>query len=157
MGTMLYEKLHEKIKEEIKQAMLAKDNAKLSVVRGLVSAFTNELVAKKRKPDERLSDEEVLAVIKRAAKQRLDSIEQFKAGGRADLVDTESAELEILKTYLPAELGEAEIEKVVKEKVKELGLIGKQDTGKLMSIVMKELKGKADGSLVKKVVEKLLV
>jgi len=157
MGTMLYEKLHEKIKEEIKQAMLAKDNVKLSVVRGLVSAFTNELVAKKRRPDERLSDEEVLAVIKRAAKQRLDSIEQFRAGGRADLVDTESAELEILKTYLPAELGEAEIEKVVKEKVKELGLIGKQDTGKLMSIVMKELKGKADGSLVKKVVEKLLV
>ena len=137
--------------------MLAKDNVKLSVVRGLVSAFTNELVAKKRRPDERLSDEEVLAVIKRAAKQRLDSIEQFRAGGRADLVDTESAELEILKTYLPAELGEAEIEKVVKEKVKELGLIGKQDTGKLMSIVMKELKGKADGSLVKKVVEKLLV
>ncbi|MBI2097361.1 MAG: GatB/YqeY domain-containing protein [Candidatus Vogelbacteria bacterium] len=92
--------LHEQIKNEIKQAMLAKDTVKLTVVRGLVAAFTNELVAKRRKPDEILTDEEALVVIRRAAKQHQDSIKQFRAGGRNDLVATETAELEIIKTYL---------------------------------------------------------
>lgn len=92
--------LHEQIKNEIKQAMLDKDQVRLATVRGLVAAFTNELVAKRRKPDDWLSDEEARAVIRRAVKQRQDSIEQFRAGGRTDLVAQESAELEILKTYL---------------------------------------------------------
>ena len=89
--------LHEQIKNEIKQAMMAKDQLKLSVVRGISAAFTNELVAKKRKPDEVLSDEDALAVITRQAKQRKDSIEQFRAGGREDLASKEEAELKIIE------------------------------------------------------------
>lgn len=93
--------LHQQIKAEVKRAMLAKEALKLAVVRALVAACTNELVAKRRKPDEILTDDEALAVIRRAVKQRQDSIEQFAAGGRTDLVKQETAELEILKTYLP--------------------------------------------------------
>src|SRR3989344_3512280 len=88
--------LQNDIKGQIKEAMLAKDQVRLLVVRGLVAAFTNELVAKSRKPTEELSDEEALAVIRRSVKQRKDSIGQFKAGGRQDLVDAESAELSVL-------------------------------------------------------------
>src|SRR3989344_9616852 len=103
--------LHQQIKDSIKEAMKAKDAVRLSVVRGLVSAFTNELVAKGKKPDEVLADDETLAVIKRASKQRQDSIDQFTAGGRADLAEKEQAELTIIKTYLPTQMSRGEIEK----------------------------------------------
>jgi len=148
--------LHQKIKEEIKQAMLAKEPVKLSVTRGLVAAFINELVAKRRKPDEWLNDNETLTVIRRAVKQRQDSIEQFRAGGREDLVAQESAELAILKTYLPAEMDEKEIEKLVKAKILALGAIPVKDSGKITGAIMKDLKGAADGALVKEIAEKFL-
>ena len=93
--------LHEQIKSGIKEAMLAKDVLKLKAFRAMSAAFTNELVAKNRKPQEMLTDEEVLAVITKMVKQRKDSIEQFKKGGREDLVKEEEAELTILETYLP--------------------------------------------------------
>src|SRR3954466_15125429 len=97
------------IKAQMIEAMKAKDAVKLNVIRGLISAFTNESVAKKRRPDEELSDEEALAVISRAVKQRKDSIEQFENGGRADLADAEKVELAILDKYLPAQMGREEI------------------------------------------------
>ena len=93
--------LHEKIKDEIREAMKAKEAVKLEVLRGMLAAFINELVAKKRKPNEILEDDEALAVIGRLAKQRKDSIEQFRKGGREDLVQNEEEELKILETYLP--------------------------------------------------------
>lgn len=148
--------LHEQIKKEIKQAMLAKDALKLAVVRGLAAAFTNELVAKRRKPNQILTDDEALAVIRRAVKQRQDSIAQFAAGGRQDLVDQETAELEILKNYLPAAMSENEIESLAKEKILALGAKTKQDVGKLIGALMKELGPRADGATVKTIVEKLL-
>ncbi len=141
------------IRDEMKKAMIAKDALKLNTMRGLIAAFTNELVAKKRKPDEELGDDEALAVIARAVKQRRDSIEQFKAGGRNDLAETEEAELKILETHLPAQMSEEEIEAVVKSKASELGITDKSKTNQLIGVVMKELKGKADGALVKKVVD----
>src|SRR4051812_32822269 len=101
--------LHIQIKEGIKQSMLAKDTVRTGVLRGLVAGFTNELVAKGRKPQEELNDDEVLTVIKRQVKQRKDSIEQFEKGGRQDLVDTEKAELTILETFLPQQMSEDEI------------------------------------------------
>lgn len=149
--------LHQKIKEEIKQAMLVKDQLKLDVVRGLVAAFTNELVAKRRKPDGQLTDDEAVAVIRRGVKQRQDSIEQFRAGGRDDLADQESAELKILKTYLLPEISEEEIEKLVKAKIKELGVTDRTGAGKLTGIMMKDLKGQADGAVVKRIVENYLI
>lgn len=85
----------------MKEAMIARDAVRLGVLRGLISAFTNESVAKGRRPDEELSDEEALVVIQRQARQRKDSIAQFEKGGRADLVDVEKAELAILEEFLP--------------------------------------------------------
>ena len=85
--------IHESIQGKIKGAMLAKDAVRLETLRGMSAAFVNELVAKGRKPDEKLSDEEALAVVMRLAKQRKDSIEQFKKGGREDLVAEETAEV----------------------------------------------------------------
>ncbi len=93
--------LHQDIKEQVKSALRAKDALRLNVLRGLLTAFTNEAVAKKRKPAEELSDEEALVVIGRAIKQRKDSMAQFEKGGRKDLVEAEQAELAMLQTYLP--------------------------------------------------------
>src|SRR3989338_1748647 len=117
--------LHQQIKSQIKEAMLKKEALRLSVVRSLVAAFTNELVAKGRKPDGELTDDEALAVIKRAVKQRKDSVEQFKKGGRQDLVHSETAELKILETYVPAQMPAEEIKKVVDAKKQELGITDK--------------------------------
>ncbi len=103
------------IKDGIKQAMLARDPVKTNVLRGMVAAFTNELVAKGRKPQEELADEDCIAVIKRFVKQRKDSIEQFEKGNRADLADAEKAELAILQTFLPASMPKEEIKKVAED------------------------------------------
>lgn len=148
--------LHVQIKEQIKEAMKAKDTVRLGVVRGLVASFTNELVSLKRMPQEELSDEEALNVIRKAVKQRKDSIEQFSKGGREDLVSSEKAELQILETYLPAQMSKDEVMKVAKAKMSELGDIDKSRSGMFMGILMKELKGKADGDTVKNVVDELL-
>lgn len=147
--------LHEQIKGQIKEAMMAKDAVRLTTLRGLLSAFTNELVATQRKPQEMLNDEEVLAVIRRNVKQRKDSIEQFTAGGRSDLADSEKAELTILEKFLPQMMSKADIKKVVEDKKVELGVTDKAKQGLLMKAVMTELKGKADGMDVKAVVDSL--
>lgn len=148
--------LHTDIKANMIEAMKAKDTVKLSVLRGLLSAFTNESVAKKRKPDEMLSDEEVLSVISRAVKQRKDSIEQFEKGGRQELADAEKAELAILETYLPQQMSREEIFKYVEDKVAQ-EKPEKEKKNQFMGMVMKELKGKADGTLVKDVIDNLVV
>ena len=147
--------LHEQIKNGIKEAMMAKDALRLKAFRAMSAAFTNELVAKNRKPQEMLKDEEAIAVITKMAKQRKDSIEQFKKGGRVDLVKEEEAELAILETYLPKLMSKAEVEKIAKKKKEELGITDATKKGMLMSALMKDLKGKADGMLVKEVVDSL--
>lgn len=147
--------LQEQIKNGIKEAMLAKDSVRLETLRGMSAAFTNDLVAKGKKPNDALTDEEVLTVIARLAKQRKDSIEQFKKGGREDLVKEESAQLAVLETYLPKMMEKSEVEKIVKAKQTELGIIDASKKGMLMAGVMKELKGKADGAVVKEVVDGL--
>ncbi|MCU0660333.1 MAG: GatB/YqeY domain-containing protein [Candidatus Pacebacteria bacterium] len=147
--------LHEQIKLEIKEAMLAKEQTRLDVLRGLSSAFTNELIAKGRKPQELLPDAEALAVIMRSVKQRKDSIEQFLAGGRADLANEEEAQLAYLVRYMPELLSREEVMKVAEAKKIELGIIDSTKKGMLMSALMKDLKGKADGVMVKEVVDAL--
>ncbi|MFA6076639.1 MAG: GatB/YqeY domain-containing protein [Candidatus Paceibacterota bacterium] len=147
--------LHEQIKSGIKEAMIAKDALRLKAFRAMSAAFTNELVAKNRKPQEMLKDEEAIAVITKLAKQRKDSIEQFKKGNREDLVKEEEAELAILETYLPKMMDKSEVEKIARRKKEELSITDATKKGMLMSALMKDLKGKADGSLVKEVVEGL--
>ncbi|MFH1201156.1 MAG: GatB/YqeY domain-containing protein [bacterium] len=147
--------LHEQIKNGIKESMLAKDTLRLKAFRAMSAAFTNELVAKNKKPQETLNDEEALVVIARLAKQRRDSIEQFKKGGREDLVKEEAEELAILETYLPKLMDQSEVEKIAQVKKGELGITDATKKGMLMSALMKDLKGKADGAIVKTVVDSL--
>jgi len=148
--------LHTSIKNQIKEAMMAKDTVRLGVVRSLVSSFTNELVTLKRTPQDELSDEEVLNVIRRAVKQRKDSIDQFVKGGRDDLAQDEKAELAILETYLPAQMTRDEVMKIAQVKMTEFGVTDKSGAGKFMGALMKDLKGKVDGDVVKSVVDELL-
>jgi uncharacterized protein YqeY len=147
--------LHETIKSQIIEAMKAKETVRLEVLRGMSSAFTNELVAKGRKPQEMLTDEEVIAVITRLSKQRKDSIDQYKKGNRPDLVAEEEAQLKIIETYLPALMEKSEVEKIAKAKKEELGIADPTKKGMLMAALMKDLKGKADGMVVKEVVDAL--
>ena len=143
------------IKAHMVEAMKAKDAVKLQTLRGILSAFTNELVNLKRTPQDTLSDEEALAVIRRAVKQRKDSIDQFVAGGRPELAEDEKAELAVLEAYLPAMMSEEDVMKIALAKKEEMGEIDKSKAGQFMGILMKDLKGKADGDVVKKVVDNL--
>ena len=147
--------LHEQIKEGIKESMKARDTVRLNVMRGLVTAFTNELVATGKTPQDLLDDEKVIAVIARTAKQRKDAIEQFTKGGRMDLVEEDTAQLKILETYLPKMIEKSEVESIVKAKKDELGVADATKKGMLMSAIMKDLKGKVDGTIVKEVVDSL--
>ena len=147
--------LHEQIKSGIKNAMMAKDAVLLKTLRGMVSAFTYELGVKGKTPQDMLSDDEVLAVITKLSKQRKDSIEQFKKGNRKDLVAEEQAELVILEKYLPKLMDKSEVESIAKAKQAELGITDATKKGMLMSALMKDLKGKADGMVVKEVVDAL--
>jgi uncharacterized protein YqeY len=149
--------IHESIKAGIPDAMRAKDEVKLRTFRSLVTAMTNEVVAKKRKPDEFLNDDEALAVLKRAANQRKDSIEQFTKANRMDLVEPEKAELAVIEALLPIQMSREEIESVVKAKMAEMGVSSKSDAGKFTGAVMKDLKGRADGADVKAVIDSLLL
>lgn len=147
--------LHEQIKGEIKAAMLAKDAVRLSVVRNIVSACMNELVATGKTPQDTLDDAGVLKVIKRLSNQRKDSIEQFVKGGRPELAESEQAELAILDTYLPALMSREEIKAIALAKKTELGVTDKAKAGQLTGAIMKDLAGKADGGDVKAVVDEL--
>lgn len=147
--------LHEEIKSGIKEAMLAKDALRLKALRNVSAALTNELVAKGKKPNEFLNDEETLGVIARLAKQRKDSIEQFQKGGREDLAKEEMDELSILENYLPKMMEKEEVVRIVKEKKESMGIEDVSKKGMLMAELMKELKGKADGSVVKEAVDSL--
>ncbi len=135
--------------------MKAREELKLSVIRSMITAFTNELVAKGKKPTDALSDEEAIAVLKRLHKQRTDSAEQFDKGGRPELAEKERAERLIIEVYLPPKATTEQIEKIVRAKMAELGITDKSGTGKLMGGVMKELSN-ADGNDVKTVIATLL-
>ena len=148
--------LHQQIREQIKEAMKARQELRLSVLRGILAACTNELVATRRTPQEILPDEEVLTVIKRLGNQRRDSIEQFRKGNREELAQKEEAELALLETYLPKTMGREEIKTIVEAKITELNIRDTSKTGMLIGALMKDLKGRADGADVKAVVEELL-
>lgn len=147
--------LHEDIKGGIKDAMKAKDTVRLEVLRGLTTAFMNECVASGKTPQDLLSDEDCLKVITRTAKQRKDSIEQFTKGGRMDLVEEDTAQLKVLEAYLPKMMEQSEVDEFVKAKQIELGITDPSKKGMLIAGIMKDLKGKADGAMVKSAVDNL--
>lgn len=143
------------VKDGIMAAMKAKEPLKVEVLRGLSAAFTNELVAKGKKPTDELSDEEALAVIRREVKKRKESVAAFRSGGREESAQKEEAEQALLEAYLPAQMSTDEIKKVVEAKKAELGITDKKDAGRLVGMIMKELSGKADGNAVKVAVDEL--
>ena len=124
------------------------------VLRGIQAEIQKELIAK-NSPATEAPDDVTLAVIKKLVKQRKDSIDQFVKGGRPELAESEKKELEILQVYLPATMSKDEIKKVVLAKQSELGITAKSGAGKLIGAVSKELKGKAEGSDIKEVVDSL--
>lgn len=147
--------IQEQIRKELTDAMKHKDGLRLTVIRGILTAFTNELVSLKRTPQSALTDEEAIAVIRRAIKQRKDSIEQYTKGGRPELADAEKSELSILETYVPQLMSREDVLKIAMAKKTEMGLTEKGQAGVLMATLMKELRGKADGAVVKDAIETL--
>ena len=160
--------LKEKIQEDIKKAMMGKRTLEVSVLRMAMAAIQNKEKEKRAKLGKegeslekldqlsKLNDEEAQDVISSEAKKRKDSIEQYQKGNRQDLADQEKEELKILREYLPEQMPEDEVRKIIKEKIEELGASGSQDTGKVMGAVMPQLKGRADGGLVSKIVQEEL-
>lgn len=146
--------LEEKIMEDYKKAMKDKDAAKVSTLSFLRADLKYAAIDKRK---DKLEDADVLTVIKKQVKQRQDSIEQFKNGGRQDLADKETKELEILKSYLPQQLSEEKIREIIEEAVKETGARGPQDMGKLMKALLPKLSGGADNKLVSELVKARLV
>jgi len=147
--------LHFDIKDELKSAMKAKDEVKLRTVRSMLTAFTNELVANGKTPQDELEDDVVLSVIKRLAKQRKESITQYEAADRPELAEPEKEELAVLEGYLPQMMTPEEIKPIAEAKKAELGIDDKSKMGQLVGALMKDLGGKADGGDVKTVVESL--
>jgi uncharacterized protein len=145
----------QELRDELKQSMLAKDEVKTSVLRMILSAI-NYFEIEKGGAGYTASDEDVLAVLQKQVKQHNDSIEQFKLAGRQELVDKESEELEIIKKYLPEQMEEEEIKDLVSEAIAQTGATTIQDMGKVMGALMQKTKGKADGSLVSKLVKEAL-
>lgn len=148
--------LQQTIRDQIKDAMRAHDELRKEVLRGILTAFVNELVAKRRTPQETLEDDDCIAVLKRLVKQRKDSAEQFTAGGRPELAAKEIKELAIIEEFLPKMMSREEIKKIVLAKKAELGVTDNSGMGKFIGAVMKECKGMADGNDVKAVAEEIL-
>ena len=147
--------LKQTILDDLKTAMKAGDTTKRDVLRMLDSMVKNVEI-EKQKRETGLTDEEVLEVIGKAVKQRKDAAVQYAAGGRADLVEKENQEVEILSAYLPAQLDEAAVRETVKAVIAGTGATSMADIGKVMGQAMGKLKGQADGNLVKKVGEEEL-
>ena len=144
--------LEERLVEEMKQAMKSNDKAKLSTIRMIRSAVKNKEIDQ-RKP---LDDEAILRVIQGMVKKSEESIEQFKAGGRMDLVEKETKEIEIMKSYLPQPLSREEVLKVIDQTIEETQASSLKDLGKVMKTVMPKLGGKVDGTLVNQLVKERL-
>ena len=144
--------LTDTLQEDMKHALKAKDELRLSTIRLLRSSVSYARIEK----GEELTDDEVLEVISRAAKQRRESIDAAERGGRSDIADREKAELDILQGYLPKQMDEAEVEAIAREIAVEVGAVDMKDRGKIMGPLMQRIRGKADGKLANQVVEKIL-
>jgi len=160
--------LQEKINEDLKKAIQEKNELAVLALRGLNAAVHNKKIEKRTKlskqekdltkleKESKLTEEEILEVISSEAKKRKDAIDEFRKGGRDDLVEKEKRELEILKKYLPEQMNEEQIKKEAKKAIEEVGASGPQEMGKVMGVLMPKLKGRAEGGMVSKIVQELL-
>jgi len=144
--------LTERIRADLTESMKARNAEKTSTLRMLQSAFKYEQI----EAGHELSDEEAMVVIRKAVKQRQDSIEQYTKGNRPELAAKEQSEMELLKTYLPPELDDAELESGLREIVASTGAQSKKDMGKVMKEATARFKGRADGRKIQEIVSRLL-
>ncbi len=142
--------LFSRIDEDLHEAIKKREEVKIRTLRMVKSDISYE----KAKGAEELSEEKVIEIVSRAGRKRKEAMEEFRKAGREDLAGQEAQELAIIETYLPAQLSEAEIAAAIEKKIGELGEITKKDFGKVMGAVMKELKGQADGGIVKAMLTK---
>lgn len=147
--------LKETIQEDLKTALKKKDEVTLLVLRSLFAEINNKEIELKKK-EEGLDDGEIGQEVLKEIKKRKDAIEQYKKGGRDDLVDSEAREMEVLQKYAPQQLSKEEITKVVDDIIKDVGASDMQDVGQVMGAVMKKLENKADGKLVSAIVKEKL-
>jgi uncharacterized protein len=149
--------LQKKILEDLTRAMKDRDEALTRVLRSIkASMLEKEISIRKGGKSENLSDEHVTEVLVKAAKQRRDSLTQFRDAGRSDLAAIEEEELIVIERYLPRPLTEAELKQLIADAVQKTGAASPQDMGKVMGILMPQVKGKADGALVSKLVRESL-
>lgn len=147
--------LKQDLKNQLKEAMLAKDQLKTSVLRFILSGITYYEIQKGGAGYE-ATEEDILTVINKEAKQRKDSIAEFEKAGRQELADKEKAELSVLESYLPQQMDEDEVRKLVQEAVASTGASSPSDMGKVMGALMPKVKGKADGAMVSRLVKEAL-
>lgn len=145
--------LKEQIPEDLKNALRNKNALELSVLRMLQAALKNKEIDNKK---EELKDEDVVSVVGAEIKKRRDAVKEYEKVNRPDAADQEKAEIDILMKYMPQQMNEDEIRDVVKSAVEETQAEGMKDIGKVMKVLMPKVKGKADGSIVNKIVRELL-
>ncbi|HEY9188488.1 MAG TPA: GatB/YqeY domain-containing protein [Bacteroidota bacterium] len=145
--------LQEKISEDLAKAMKSGDKTRVDTLR-MIRAQLIEF--SKRGADHNITPEDEISILTSAAKKRKEAIEEFKKANRLEMVEKEESELKIIQEYLPKQLTEEEIKEIIKKYITETGASGQKDFGKVMPLVMKELKGKADGKLVQNLVKELL-
>ena len=145
--------LKEQIGEDIKTAMKAKDKIRLQTVRSIKKAILDKEVELRPKGQDSLTKEQEIELLSQQAKQRRDSIEQFKNAGRDELADKENQELAIIETYLPEQISDEEVESIIDQIIADSGAATLKDLGKVMGPAMKQLKGKADGKKIQALVK----
>jgi hypothetical protein len=142
----------EQLNQDMKEALKNKEKTRLSVIRMLKAALKNEEIKLQRA----LTEEDILTVLSREMKQRKESLEEFAKAGRDDLVQTQKEEIAVLENYLPEQLSEDELRDLISQTIAEVGAASKADLGKVMGAIMPKVKGKADGSLVNRMVMEYL-
>ncbi len=147
--------LHKQILEDMKAAMKARDKERLEAIRGIKSAIMLAQTEKGGTQDE-LADEDIIKIIQKLHKQRMESATVYKEQNRDDLADKELSEANVMEDYLPAQMSDAELEEVLKGIINETGAASMADMGKVMGIASRQLAGKADGKRISGVVKKLL-
>lgn len=141
-----------KLNQDLKEALKAKDEAKLRTVRMLLAAIKNFEVEKMGPA----TDEEIFQIMSKEIKKRQEAIEMYEKGGRPDLAQAEKQEIEVIQSYMPNQLSEEEIRELARKVISEMNLKSPKDVGTAMKVIMPQVKGRADGKLVNKIVSELL-
>ncbi len=147
---------YEKILQDLKEAMRAKDTPRLQVLRSLKAKILEKEISERKGSDATLSESQVREVLMKAAKQRKDSISQYREAGRVDLQETEEYELKVIESYLPEMMSEDAVRAIASDIIGKTGASSPSDMGKVMGALMPQVKGKADGAVVNRVVRELL-